>query len=40
MPRYTVRAVRKIVNISSVEEASLTEDLAELVQKMEKMPED
>ena len=40
LPRYTERAIRKIVKIFSVEDASLAEDIAELEQKMKKMPND
>ena len=40
LPRHTERTVRKIVQIFSVEEASLAEDFAELKKKMEQMPDD
>ena len=39
MPRYTERAIRKIVKIFSIEDASLAEDMAEFEQKMKKMPD-
>ena len=40
LPRYTERAIRKIVKIFSVEDTSLAEDIAELEQKMKMMPND
>ena len=38
MPRYTDRAVRKIVKIFSLEDSNLEHDLAEFRKKMQHMP--
>ena len=40
MPRYTVRAVRKIVKIFSLEDANVGDDIREFQEKMRHMPED